>query len=228
MSWIQKNTEVEVSKELEFNNNRVTETNAYSAIITEAYLKDSSDKTSKSQSLVIGVKTEDGDTATTYFTIKGRDGNTYFKSTVAGKEVLKQHFGLNIVSSLFKIALNKEIFDCEPSETTCQQWNKETKEMETLEVMGFPELIDKPVGICVQMIRKIDGKNSSEYPEISYFFDKETGLFADEKSGEKRTKLDRWLASAKDFKVVEEKAPKSSFGKKDTTADKPKRKWGSN
>jgi len=226
MSWIKKNTEVQVDAELEFSSSRITETNAYSVEITEAYLQSSKDESSKSVSLVIAVKTEDGDTAKTFFTIMGRNGETYFESTVAGKTVKKQHFGLSIVNSVFKILLDKEIFDCEPSDTTFQKWDNEAKEMNTEKADGFPELVGKTIGVCVQMIRKIQGKNSSEYPEIVHFFNTETGLFSEEQDSPKR-KLDRWLASAKDFKVIEEEAPKSSFGKKSNPDDKPtRRKWG--
>lgn len=227
MAWIKKATDVEVSKELESSSLRITTTNAYGCTVTEAYLQEGKDADSKSVSLAISIKTQDGEDAKTFFTVFGRDGNTYFTSTTGGKTVKKQHFGLSIVNSLFKIALGKEIFDCEPTQTTYQKWNNDDKTMETVEADGFPELVGAKVGVCVQMIRKIKGKDSSEYPEIAHFFNLETGLFADEEPSDKR-KLDRWLASAKDFKVIEEQAPKSAFGKKEeaTTEAPVKKKWG--
>lgn len=228
MAWIKKVVDVVVDNEMEFSGaNRIAETNAYEVEITEAYLQDSKADGSKSSSLVIEVKNEDGATAKTFFTITGKDGQTFFTSTAGGKTVKKQHFGLSIANTLFKLLLDKEIFDAEPTGTTYKKWNKESKELETLEADGFPELIGKKIGTCIQMIRKISGKDSSEYPEITHFFNIETGLFADEEQSDKR-KLDRWLASAKDFKVIEEEAPKTSFGKKaEKTEDTPvKKKWG--
>ena len=227
--WLKKSIDVVVDNEMEFSGaSRIAETNAYEVVITEAYIQESKADGSKSTSLAIECKTSDGNTAKTFFTLTGKDGNTYFKSTVGGKDVKKQHFGLSIANTLFKLLLDKEIFDCEPSSTTYKKWNKETKELETLEADGFPELIGQDIGVCIQMIRKISGKDSSEYPEIAHFFDVKTGLFAEEEESDKR-KIDRWLASAKDFKVIEEEAPKSSFGKKaEKTEEAPaKRKWGS-
>ena len=231
MAWIKKDSTAEVSQELEFENTNITKTDAYEAEITEAYLKNSADEQSKSVSLVINAKTEDGDTVKTYFTVMGRDGNTFFESTYKGKKVKKQHFGLSIANSLFKIAFDgKEIFDVEPAETTFSQWNKEDKEMEEHSGDGFPDLVGKKIGLCVQMIRKISGKDSSEYPEVTHFFDTETGLFSEEEDSDRR-KLDRWLSSAKEFKVIEEEAKvKTSFGKKadaGTDGEAPKKKkWG--
>ena len=228
--WIKKDKEVEVATELESSVNNIAKTDAYEVTIKEAYLKESADEQSKSVSLVVAVEDEHGETAKTYFTIMGRDGNTFYKTTYKGKETKKQHFGLSTVNTMFKILLGKEIFDCEPSETKFQQWNKEDKEMEEHTGDGFPELIGMKVGTCIQMIRKIKGKDSSEYPEIAHFFNLETGLFADEVDSDRR-KLDRWLNSAKDFKVIEEEAfeKKSSFGKKSEGSSdgetKPK-KWG--
>ena len=228
MAWIKKNVDVEVSKELEYSSNRVQATNAYEAEVTEAYLQNSAQEGSKAVSLVVNIKTNEDEEAKTFFTVLGRDGNEYFMGTVAGKPVKKQHFGLSIANSLFQIALGKEIFDCEPSDTTYQKWNKDTKVLEKTKADGFPELVGKKVGVCIQMVRKISGKDSSEYPEISHFFDIETGLFATEEESPKH-KLDRWLASAKDFKVIEDEAPKSAFGNKSTAGSEEapkKRKWG--
>lgn len=230
MAWIQRNTDVEVSAELEYNNTNITTTNAYTAEVTECYLKDSTDTQSKSKSLVVGVKTDDDETARTYFTIMGRDGNTYFESTVGGKKVKKQHFGLNIADTLFKIALGKEIFACEPSEVDIKVWNKEEKELEDAKADGFPDVIGKKVGVCVQMVREKNGADSKEYPEITHFFDAESGLFSGEESGKKKTKLDIWLASAKEFKVIEKQQQNTnSFGKKksEQSEDAPRKTgWG--
>jgi len=232
MSWIKKEAEVEVAEELEYSNSRLTVTDAYEIEITEAYLKPSADKDSKSMSLVISGKTEDELTATTYFTVMGRDGETFFESTVKGKKVKKQHFGLNIVNTLFQIVLDgKEIFECEPAEVEYQVWDKEDKEMVDTKGDGFPELIGKKVGITYQMRREINGKDSKEFGEITHFFDSETGLFCGEEDSDNR-KLDKWLNSKKEFIVKEVEAPRSSFGKKKTEKDedgveKPKkRKWG--
>jgi len=220
--WIKKSADVEVSKELEFENQNIDKTDAYEVTITEAYLKESSDEQSKSMSLVINAETKDGDNVKTYFTVTGRDGETYFKTTHKGKEVKKQHFGLSIANSVFLMLLKQEIFDIEPAKTSFKQWNKENKEMESCTGDGFPELIGKKVGVCVQMIKKINGKDSSQYPEIAHFFDLATGLFAEEEPSNRR-KLDRWLSSAKEYKVVEEKEVKSSFGKK--PEEKKQNKW---
>jgi len=228
MSWIKKEVSAEVSAELEFENSRLSVTDAYELEVTEAYLKDSNTEGSKSKSLVVSGKTEDGLTATTYFTIMGKDGQTFFESTYKGKTVKKQHFGLNIANTLFTILLDgKEIFDCEPSETTFKTWNKEDKEMEDAKGDGFPELIGKKIGATYQMRREINGADSKEFGEITHFFDVETGLFSGEEDSDNR-KLDKWLNSKKDFIVKEVEAPKSSFGKKKDTsgAEKPKaNKW---
>ena len=229
MSWIRKEVDVEVSKELEFSNTNISKTDAYEVEIKEAYLKESADKQSESMSLVISAETENGETVKTYFTIVGRDGNAYFETTRKGKTVKKQHFGLSIINTLFQIVLGEEIFDVEPSETKFSVWNKEDNEMQEVTGDGFPELIGSKAGVCVQMIRKIRGKDSSEYPEISHFFDAQTGLFAEEEDSDKR-KLDRWLSSCKEFKIIEEEVKKtSSFGKKPSTSENgeaPKSKWG--
>jgi hypothetical protein len=232
MAWIKKDESVEVSKELEFSNSNITETNAYEVEITECRLANSQTQGSKSVSLVIGAKTEDDETVRSYFTIMGKDGETYFESTVKGKKVKKQHFGLNIANTLFKLALEKEIFDCEPSEVEFKQWNKEEKEMEDATGDGFPELIGAKVGICVQIVKEISGADSKQYPEIKHFFDLESGLFADEDPEAKKSKLDIWLAGRKEFYVIEKEAQnKSSFGKKKSSDDgeeapKKKSKWG--
>ena len=92
MAWLKKESNVEVGGELEFSNNAISETNAYEVEITEARLAESKDAQSKSMSLVIGVKTEDGQTNKTFFTIMGKDGKTYFESTVAGVSAVLVEF----------------------------------------------------------------------------------------------------------------------------------------
>ena len=229
MSWIKKSSDVEVQAELEFSNTNITETNAYKATITEAYLQNSKDEQSKSVQLVINAKTEDEQTVKTYFTIMGRDGNIYYTGSVAGKQVKKQHFGLSIADSLFKIVLGKEIFDCEPSDTKAKKWNAEAKAMEEVEVTGFPELMGKEIGLCVQMNREIKGAKSREYPEIKHFFDNATGLMSGEEAGKPRSKLDGWLAGMKEFIITEvQDVAQSSFGKASTTEAKAPKKsgWG--
>ena len=228
MAWIKKEADVEVTKELEFDSNRIDVTDAFEVEITEAYLKASSVEGSKSMSLVIGVKTDDDMTNRTHFTIMGQDGNTYFKSTYKGKEVKKQHFGLSIVNTLFMMTLDKEIFDCEPEEVEYEVWNKDDKEMVKETGDGFPELIGKRIGITHQMKREINGKDSKEWGEITHFFNLETGLFNGEEESD-NTKLDKWLKNKKEFIVTEVEERKSSFGKKKETEDgeeKPRRKWG--
>jgi hypothetical protein len=225
--WIKKENNVVESKELEYTNNGITKTDAYAIEITDAYLRKGADKESKSLSLCIAGKTEDDETVKTFFTILGRDGETYYKTNINGKEIKKQHIGLSLVNSLFKIVLGKEIFDVEPDDVIYKQYNKETKESENVKGDGFPDLIGKNVGMCVQMVREINGANSREYPEIAHFFDTDSGLFAEEEESAK-TKLSKWLASAKDYKeVVKEEVKKSSFGKKEVEAsEKPVSKWG--
>ena len=66
-TWIKKNTEVEVSKELEYENSSISESNAYEVEITECRLANSTAQGSKSVSLVVGIKTEDGETNRTFF-----------------------------------------------------------------------------------------------------------------------------------------------------------------
>ena len=72
--------------------------------------------------------------------------------------VKKQHFGLTIVNTAFKIALGKEIFDIEPTkEIEYEAYNKDEEKMVTLKGDGFPDLIGKKIGVCVQIIREIQG-----------------------------------------------------------------------
>lgn len=232
MSWIKKNTEVVVDKELEYSGaTGISKTDAYEVEITECRLAEAKDTQSKSVSLVVGVKNEAGETAKSFFTIMGRDGKTYFESTVAGEKVKKQHFGLSIANTLFEIALGKEIFEVEPEEVEFEIYNKESKEREKMEGQGFPELIGKKVGVCIQMVRTIDGKDSYEKAEIEHFFDSETGLFDGEEDSDNR-KLDRWMKRAKDFKEIVKEEKKTAFGAKKTdkaeskTDEAPKKKWG--
>ena len=229
--WIKKNTEVEVQEELEYDNTNIQVTNAYEAEVTGCRLSESKAEGSKSVSLVVDVKTEDGETNRTFFTVMGKDGETYFESTVKGNKVKKQHFGLSIANTLFELTLGKEIFDCDPSEVEFQAWDKEAEEMVTKKAEGFPEIIGKKIGICLQMNREISGTDSKEYGTMEHFFDIATGLFSNEDPESKKTKLDKWLGSMKDFKVTEKEAKnKSSFGNKKKTEDagdeKPKNKWG--
>jgi len=231
MAWIKQEANVEVAAELDYENDGIQKTNAYKAEITECRLAESQDEKSKSMSLVVGIKTEDGETAKTYFTIMGRDGNTYFESTYKGKTVKKQHFGLSIANTLFEIALGKEIFDCEPEDVEFERWDKEEKEMVKDNGQGFPEMIGKVVGVCVQMHREISGTDSKEFSKIEHFFDDATGLFSGEEAGTTKTKLDKWLGSMKEFKVTEKEAQnKSSFGgakKEATDGEEPvKSRWG--
>ena len=229
MAWINREADVVVDKELDYESNRIDKTDAYEVEITEAYLQKGKD--SDSMSVVISIKNDEGNEGKTYFTIMGRDGKTYFESTVGGKPVKKQHFGLNIVNTLFEIVLGKEIFDVEPSEVEYKVYDKEAKEYKTEKGDGFPELIGQKVGVCYQMYREINGTDSKEYGQITHFFDPETGLFANEEPSDK-TKLDKWLKGAKEYIVKEVEAPKrTSFGKKkdEPSADgepAPKRKWG--
>jgi len=227
--WLKKEADVEVSQELEYSNNSISVTNAYEVEITGCRLSESKTQGSKSMSLVVDVKNEDGETNRTFFTIQGKDGNTYFESTVAGKTVKKQHFGLSIANTLFQIVEGKEIFDCEPAPLTYELYNKEEKKKEVVEGDGFPNLIGKKVGVCIQMTREIAGTDTKEYGSIEHFFDIESGLFANEERGEGKTKLDKWLGGLKDYKIVTKEAQnKSAFGaKKEESAAAPQKKgWG--
>lgn len=234
-SWIKKSNDVVVSKEMENDFNRIEETDAFAVKITDAHLQESQADDSKSLSLVIGIENEDKNTGVTYFTVLGRDGETYFESTVGGKKVKKQHFGLSIANTLFEIALGKEIFDVEPAEVEYKRWDKEAEEMVDTKGDGFPELIGKEIGVCWQMTREIDGADSKEFGSITHFFDPETGLFAGEDAEDgKDTKLDKWLKHKKEYIIKEVEKPKSSgaFGKKKSegtggSEEAPKkRKWG--
>ena len=230
--WLKKESDVEVSSELEFSNNGISKTDAYEVEITECYISYSKVDGSKSMSLVVNAKTENDETVKTFFTLNGKDGNTYFTQTYGGKTVKKQHIGLSIANTLFGIALNKEIFDIQPSPVKYGVWNKEDKAIEMTDGDGFPELIGAKIGITAQMNREIDGVKSREFASIEHFFDVETGLFfGEERIENKPTKLDKWLSSAKDFKETVKEQPKSSFGaKKEPTSqseEAPKRTgWG--
>lgn len=230
MSWIKKSEDVEVVKELEFENSRISVSNAYEVEIIGARLQEAKDESSKSVSLVIDVKNEDGETAREYFTIFGRDGEPYFVDK--RNNVKKQHIGLTIVNTAFKIALGKEIFDIEPTEIEYEAYNKDKEEKETLKGDGFPDLIGKKIGVCVQMVREIQGSDSKETPTIEHFFNPETGLFDGEDENVKVTKLNKWLDKMKEFKeIVKEEPKKANWGgkKEDSKTEKeePKKsKWG--
>lgn len=232
MAWLKREADVEVTSELEYSNNGINKTDAYEVEITEAYLQHSKADGSKSISLVISAKTDADETIRTFFTLVGKDGNTYFTQSYNGKTVKKQHIGLSIANTLFGILLGKEIFDVTPSETSFEVYDKEAKERKIEKGDGFPELIGRVVGITAQMYREIDGAKSREYASIEHFFDVDTGLFFGEEAIEgKPTKLDKWLSSAKEFKEIVKETPKSSFGKKELPkkdGEQPpvKRGWG--
>ena len=232
MAWLKQEADVEVTSELEYSNNGISKTDAYEVEITEAYLQNSKADGSKSISLVISAKTESDETIRTYFTVAGKDGKSYFTQTYNGKTVKKQHIGLTIVNTLFGIALSKEIFDAEPSETSFEVYDKEAKERKIEKGDGFPDLVGKVVGVTAQMNREIDGVKSREYASIEHFFDIESGLFyGEEATNGKPTKLDKWLSSAKEFKETVKETPKSSFGAKKESpkedGEQPaKRGWG--
>ena len=233
MSWIKQDTEVVVVEELSSNDSRIQESNAYEVEITGARLAQSKNESSKSLSLVIDVKNEDGETAREFFTIMGRDGNTYFVDKRTN--VKKQHIGLTIVNSLFQLVLDKEIFEVEPTEIEYKAYNKDLEEFEDLTSDGFPDLIGKTVGVCIQIERTIEGDDSKEQPRIEHFFNVETGLFNKEEPKEgAKTKLDKWLDKKKDFKEIIKEVKKSSFGAKkeekkesaSITEEPKKNKWG--
>ena len=232
MSWIKKDSTVEVNVEMESDFSKIEVTDAYEVEVIEAYIGESQDKQSKSMSLFVSVKNEDGDTNKSRFTLTGRDGNTFYMGKKNGQDVKKEHFGLSIANTLFNIALGEEIFDLEPSEVEIKKWDNDEKAMVDAKADGFPELVGKKVGVCLQMKREISGTDSKEWGEIAHFFDPETGLMFNEVESD-RTKLDKWLKTKKDFIVKEVEAParSSSFGKKkDESTDggeAPKRKWGS-
>jgi hypothetical protein len=227
MAWLKKEANVEENTELESSfGTPISVTNAYEVEITGARIQKSTAQGSKAMMLVVDVKNSEDETNRTYFTILGKDGNTYFETTAGGKHIKKEHFGLSIANTLFKLALNKEIFDCEPESIEYELWDKEEKKMVKSQADGFPELIGKKVGVCIQMTKEIAGKNSKEYGTIEHFFDLKTGLFAGEDSDTPKRKLDKWLASMKEYKFVEKEEKKSSFAKPESEDDKPKSKWG--
>lgn len=229
--WIKKDADAEVQGELESDFQKLDTTDAYAVEITEAYLANSQQEGSKSVSVYISVKDEEGSVAKTRFTIMGKDGETFYMGKDGkGNAVKRQHIGLNQVNTAFKIALGKEIFDCEPSETEYKLWDNDAKTMVDAKGDGFPELIGKTIGICYQMKREIAGADTKEFGEIAHFFDNDTGLFAEEVESD-RTKLEKWMKNKKEYivKTIEIKKS-SSFGKKqEPTADgeTPKKKWGS-
>lgn len=234
MSWIKREEEIVVVEELSSGSDRIQESNAYEVTITGARLAESQQKDSKSLSLVIDVANENGETVREYFTILGKDGNTYFIDKRSN--VKKQHIGLTIVNSLFQLVLDKEIFDIEPKEVEYKIYNKETEELEDVKGDGFPDLIGKSVGACIQIERIIEGADSKESPRIEHFFNVETGLFNKEEPKEGvKTKLDKWLDKKKEFKEIikEVTENRSAFGgnkqaKEETsTNEEPKKnKWG--
>ena len=231
MAWIKREEEIVVVEELSSGSDRIQESNAYEVTITGARLAESQQKDSKSLSLVIDVANENGETAREYFTILGKDGNTYFIDKRSN--VKKQHIGLTIVNSLFQLVLDKEIFDIEPKEVEYKIYNKETEELEDVKGDGFPDLIGKSVGACIQIERIIEGADSKESPRIEHFFNVETGLFNKEEPKEgAKTKLDKWLDKKKEFKeIIKEVKERTNFGgKKETTessSEEPKKsKWG--
>jgi len=228
MAWLKREIDVEITHELEYSNNQISKTDAYEVTVVEAYIADSKADGSKSKSLVVSVETESGETARTYFTLIGKDGNTYFTQSYNGKTVKKQHIGLSIANTLFGIALGKEIFDVDPSEVEYSFYDKKAKERQLVKGDGFPDLIGKKVGITAQMNREIDGTKSLEYASIEHFFDLASGLFYGEEAVEgKPTKLEKWLSSAKDFKEIVKEQAKSSFvSKKEyaTEGEAPARK----
>ena len=225
--WITKTDNVEVNEEMESDFSKIEKTDAYEVEITGARLAKSKTERSKSVSLVVEAKTDDGDNISTYFTIMGKDGKTYYKYN----NNLKQHFGLSTVNTLFGIVLDKEIFDVEPSDIKYSGWDADAKARVEMDGEGFPDLIGKRVGITVQMTREIAGADTKEFGTIEHFFNLETGLFHTEVEPEagKKTKLDKWIGRAKEYKIVEAKpAAKSSFAKPkaETGAEAPKRRWG--
>lgn len=231
MAWIKREEEIIVVEELSSGSDRIQESNAYEVTITGARLAESQQKDSKSLSLVIDVANENGETAREYFTILGKDGNTYFIDKRSN--VKKQHIGLTIVNSLFQLVLDKEIFDIEPKEVEYKIYNKETEELEDVKGDGFPDLIGKSVGACIQIERIIEGADSKESPRIEHFFNVETGLFNKEEPKEgAKTKLDKWLDKKKEFKeIIKEVKERTNFGGKKETAEasseeSKKSKWG--
>lgn len=227
MSWIKKEKDVEEIEELG-GSSLIQASNAYEVEITGARL--AKGKETESLSLVIEVKNDVGETAREFFTVNGRDGKTYFLDKRNGAK--KQHIGLTIVNSLFQLVLDKEIFEVEPVEIEYKVYNKDTEEFETTTADGFPELIGKKVGVCVQIERTVEGENSREQPRIEHFFNVETGLFNKEEAVQgAKTKLDKWLDRKKDFKEIIKEVKKSSFGKvaetkTDEVATVTKSKWG--
>ena len=223
MSWITRDENVETQEEMG-GVSGVKVTDAYKATIKEAYVKDSTVEGSQSMSIVISAETTDGELVKTYYTIQGKNGKGYYERD--GKRF--QHIGTGIVKTVFKILLDKEIYDVEPVDGTYKGWDNDTKKQIDVNGRVFADVIGKEIGICVQMIRKIAGTDTKEYGEIAHFFDIETGLFAGEVDSGKKRKIDKWLDGRKEYKIIEEKQVSSSFGKKaEASADTGRSKWGS-
>lgn len=232
MAWLNEGKSVIVQEELG-GGNKIEESGAYEIEITSAYLSHSRQANSKSVSLCIeGVFAEEGKedkTIMEFFTIMGKDGKAFYTRNYGRGAKNFQHIGLRIVNSAFKILLDKTIFDIEPQPMTYEKWDNELKERVSEKGDGFPDLIGKKIGICVQMIREIKGQKSKELSDLVHFFDYGTGLFADEVNSDHK-KIDKWLRLKKDFivKEVEEyEAPQSSFGQADDeSGEKKPSPWG--
>jgi len=221
MSWIKQADENVEQQEEMGGISGISKTDAYELEITEMYLKDS--EMSKSMSVVVNAKTDDNETVKSYFTVQGKDGLGFYEKK--GKKY--EHFGIASIRSLIRVALDKDLYDVEPTEGTYKQWDNEKKEMVEVKGRVFAELIGIKVGGTVQMTKTIAGADSKLTSDITHFFDLKTGLFANEEHSEgKRSKLDKWLNTKKEFKIVEEQQRGSSFGKKkEEGGEKPKSKW---
>lgn len=222
MSWIKKEENIEKQEELG-GVSSISTTDAYELKIKEAYLKESSVQGSQSLSFVLNAETENAELVKTYFVLQGKDGKGYWERD--GRRY--EHFGFVIAKTVFGLVLKKEIYDVPPVDGFYMDWDNDAKKMVETKGRVFSELIGKTVGACVQMNRKIAGADTKEYPEITHFFDVETGLFYTEEDTGKKRKLDKWLDNKKDYKIIEETKKESSFGKKQSTEDgEPKKnKW---
>jgi len=221
MAWIKKSEDI---VEQEQYAERVSVTNGYAGKVTAARLSNSKTPGSKSVSLFVEITTNDGEIASDFFTIMGKDGETFYINK--HDQSKRQHIGLNTANTLFLLALGKEIFDIEPSDIKYMGYDKEAEERVEMKGKGFPEIIGKEIGAAIQVTKEGEGADTKFGTEIQHFFNPLTGRYWNESDNGSVLKIDKWIKKAPEYKIIESFVPKRSFGgAKD--ADKPEKKgWG--